>query len=101
MYIIVILVGLDGDAVTVEDLVQQALGSDERDTDESIICCSAGDHVLTPEAESSPYAYTGGHWMGWHCEGSPLRTLFGLLMWDILFLGDFDYHCLFCNSACN
>ncbi|CAM9132352.1 unnamed protein product, partial [Ectocarpus fasciculatus] len=27
-----------------------------------------------------------GNWRGWHCEGSPLRTLFGLIMWEILFL---------------
>ncbi len=27
----------------------------------------------------------GGGWQGWHCEGSHLKTLFGLLFWDILF----------------
>ena len=27
----------------------------------------------------------GGGWQGWHCEGRPIITLFGLLMWDIIF----------------
>eukprot|EP01034_Spumella_vulgaris_P045039 gene45040-56063_t len=27
----------------------------------------------------------GGGWQGWHCEGGPLKTLFGLLFWDVLF----------------
>lgn len=26
-----------------------------------------------------------GGWAGWHCEGSILRSLFGLLLWDALF----------------
>ena len=26
-----------------------------------------------------------GGWQGWHCEGSILRTLFGILMWDVIF----------------
>lgn len=35
---------------------------------------------------SKPPKYTGGHWQGWHCEGSPLRTIFGIIMWDVLFM---------------
>ncbi len=27
----------------------------------------------------------GGGWFGWHCEGSPLKSLFFLIFWDILF----------------
>jgi hypothetical protein len=27
-----------------------------------------------------------GEWRGWHCEGGPLRALFPLLMWDVLFM---------------
>lgn len=26
-----------------------------------------------------------GGWQGWHCEGSLLRSLFGLLMWDVVY----------------
>ncbi|CBJ26014.1 conserved unknown protein [Ectocarpus siliculosus] len=26
-----------------------------------------------------------GSWAGWHCEGSPLRSLWALLMWDVIF----------------
>ena len=29
-----------------------------------------------------------GGWTGLHCEGSPMRTLFGLLMWDVIFIDD-------------
>jgi Fanconi-associated nuclease 1 len=28
---------------------------------------------------------TNGGWRGWHCEGTPLFSLFALLMWDVLF----------------
>lgn len=27
----------------------------------------------------------GGGWQGWHCEGSLLVTLFGILFWDVIF----------------
>lgn len=26
-----------------------------------------------------------GSWAGWHCEGSPVRVLWTLLMWDVIF----------------
>ena len=29
--------------------------------------------------------YSGGRWKGWHCEGSVLKSLFGILMWDVMF----------------
>ena len=34
-------------------------------------------------------ARRGGGWHGWHCEGSPVRQLFSLLMWDVLFTDPF------------
>jgi hypothetical protein len=27
----------------------------------------------------------GGGWQGWHCEGSVVRLLFGILMWETFF----------------
>lgn len=30
-------------------------------------------------------AVEGGGWQGWHCEGAVFQSLFGLLMWDVLF----------------
>lgn len=38
-------------------------------------------------ARRTPYtlAIDNGGWQGWHCEGSIFKTLFGLLMWDVLF----------------
>jgi hypothetical protein len=29
--------------------------------------------------------FESGGWFGWHCEGGPVRSIFSLLMWDILF----------------
>uniref|UniRef100_A0A7S3HLV0 Fanconi-associated nuclease n=1 Tax=Spumella elongata TaxID=89044 RepID=A0A7S3HLV0_9STRA len=39
-----------------------------------------------------PLAIDNGGWQGWHCEGSIFKTLFGLLMWDVLFA------CPICNN---
>ncbi|CAM9218865.1 unnamed protein product [Scytosiphon promiscuus] len=47
----------DGTACTVESLVLQHLSQREE-----------------------------GGWVGWHCEGSPLRALWALLMWDVVFM---------------
>ena len=46
------------------------------------------------EARRVPYplAIDNGGWQGWHCEGSIFKTLFGLLMWDVLFA------CPMCNN---
>ena len=27
----------------------------------------------------------GGGWQGWHCEGSIVLNLFGLLMWEVIY----------------
>eukprot|EP00775_Hariotina_reticulata_P006708 gene6708-6929_t len=51
--------GLDGSQVSVEELALQ--------------------HYATPE---------GGGWQGLHSEGGVWATLFGLLMWDVLFEGE-------------
>ena len=65
----------------------QMLGAEERDVDETIIRPAALDTSLSVlEGGMCPSLYTGGSWRGWHCEGSPLRSLFGLIMWEILFL---------------
>lgn len=42
-------------------------------------------HVDADESEEFRAAVRGGGWGGWHCEGSPLRGLFNLLMWDCLY----------------
>ena len=36
-------------------------------------------------------AVDGGGWQGWHCEGSYIRSMFGLLFYDIIF----------CENACD
>jgi hypothetical protein len=40
--------------------------------------------VSVEEVALKHYKDTGG-WEGLHCEGSPLRALFALLMWDVIF----------------
>ncbi len=30
-------------------------------------------------------AVDGDGWQGWHCEGSVLYAIFGLLMWDVIY----------------
>lgn len=47
----------DGAACTVESLVLQHVSQEEE-----------------------------GNWAGWHCEGSPVRALWSLLMWDVIFM---------------
>lgn len=66
----------------------QMLNDDHRDDDECLFTCSTGGSTSygVRNCDGLPPPYTGGCWQGWHCEGSPLRSLFGLLMWDILFL---------------
>lgn len=109
---------MDGDAVTVEELVMQFFASDNIDEDQDVFRSndsrSAGaDNTGSPQKKAKyggnvsshgndaaaseanvalsqlygkPPIYTGGQWHGWHCEGSPLRTIFGVIMWDVLFM---------------
>lgn len=51
--------GLDGSQVTVEELALQHYASEE-----------------------------AGGWHGMHSEGGVWGTLFGLLLWDVLFMGE-------------
>ena len=52
-------------------------------------------------------AIDGGGWQGWHCEGAIFHSLFGLLMWDILFTcpccprSDTDTQCSGSCSNCS
>jgi Fanconi-associated nuclease 1 len=32
----------------------------------------------------------GGGWQGLHCEGGVWAALFTLLLWDVIFMGEFD-----------
>lgn len=61
---------IDDDLVTVEDFVLKK--------------CHTYD---TDDLEYAAFieAIDGGGWQGWHCEGSYLRSLYGLLLWDVIF----------------
>ena len=45
---------------------------------------------MTDESSEFIDALLGGGWRGWHCEGSLIRSIFGLLMYDIIFADDIE-----------
>ncbi len=60
--------GLDGELVDVETYVLQKLCVPH--SDDSQVFISAID---------------SGGWQGWHCEGSVIYAIYGLLMWDVIY----------------
>jgi hypothetical protein len=44
------------------------------------------DPLVFVEEHSLRHYEENGGWRGLHCEGGPIVTLFGLLMWDVLFM---------------
>ncbi len=79
-------VGLNGDAVIVENLVLQSIEVYAHSMEESVAfdeeITSAGEHQYVPSTLSPQFC---GGWIGWHCEGSFLMSLFSIMMWDIIF----------------
>jgi hypothetical protein len=91
--------GVSGDAVSVEQLVMQIM---EQEHEEGVVTLCASNQSPGPLIEAEADAETEntslpntlnstaladfcGGWVGWHCEGSPLRSIFGLVMWSELF----------------
>jgi len=77
--------------VSVEKLVMGAMFRGELmeledDASKEIEAGNEGNPALMLELEKYQQLWSTGGWRGWHCEGSPLRTLFALLMWDVLFM---------------
>lgn len=62
--------GADDELVTVEDYILKKCYTPD------------DDDLLHPDFIT---AIDGGGWQGWHCEGSFIRSLFGLLLYDIIF----------------
>lgn len=72
--------GVNGDAVSVEKLVLQIMHSDY---EEGVLFEALSDTgEIVP---SSSHSHFCGGWIGWHCEGSILRNIFTLVMWEELF----------------
>jgi hypothetical protein len=74
------LIGFDEEPCTVEQYVLQYFGLYEEIEEEEMV-----ELVLDEKKKkkkSGGDGGGGGGWYGSHCEGSVLRTLFGLLMWD-------------------
>lgn len=71
-------------------MVLQMLGDPQRDVDEALLHFDLINNT-TLSFSGLDYTeglnmYTGGRWSGWHCEGTPLKSLFSLIMWEVLFL---------------
>ncbi len=60
-----------------------AVGSDGDGVEEG---GGPSDPLLFVEEHALQHYEENGGWRGLHCEGSPIITLFGILMWDLLFL---------------
>jgi hypothetical protein len=74
----------NGDTVTVERLVMQIM---KHEYEEGTIFESVSD-VEKSQLEiiaTSRFQHMCGDWIGWHSEGSILRSLYAMLMWDELF----------------
>jgi len=101
--------GVSDELMSVEKLVMQAMytGEYDKDTMEDKELKSedtatfedyqyaSSDTPLTDNDRSAKYVrvsetWSRGGWEGWHCEGSVFRTLFGLLMWEELFMSVTD-----------
>jgi hypothetical protein len=72
--------GVNGDAVSVENLVLQIMHSAYEEGVLFEAVPSTGEIV-----PCASHSYFCGGWIGWHCEGSILRNLFALVMWEELF----------------
>ena len=103
-------IGANDDVMSVEKLVMQAMYRGELEEEkvdsetalhENVSDISDGVNAdkcpAGTDNSSSKYlhvrkAWSRGGWEGWHCEGSVLRSLFGLLMWEELFMSVTDVH---------
>ncbi len=56
------------------------------DTKSSPIVLKLQPHLHNFHRLNYHQAIFGGGWDGWHCEGSVVRYLFGLLMWEVFFM---------------
>eukprot|EP01041_Mallomonas_annulata_P006579 gene6579-13309_t len=93
-------IGGKDDVVSVEGVVMEAMFTgevfeeeEEEKNDEQKQqqqfqqhCDDKNADVPTNHFRNMERMWRDGGWKGWHCEGSPLRSLFGLLMWDVLFM---------------
>ena len=88
------ITGVTGDAVSVEKLVMQTM---EHEYEEEIVSFLVNERVNNAALENNEFEqdivnrrvkelehFCGG-WIGWHCEGSLLRSIFGLMMWTEIF----------------
>jgi hypothetical protein len=87
-----LLIGPTGNAVTVETLVMEVMKLPYEDgllyeplapgtsTGEGK-SKSAADTIVT----TTRYQHLCGDWIGWHCEGSIVRSLFPLLLWEEIY----------------
>ena len=49
------------------------------------LASDSGSHSGSDSGSGAALEHFCGGWVGWHCEGAPLKSIFGLLMWSELF----------------
>lgn len=80
----VIIPGPKGDSVTVETMVMQVM---KQEYEDGVLFEYSSNNDLNAKeiVSTSKYQHLCGDWIGWHTEGSILRSIYSLLMWDELF----------------
>jgi hypothetical protein len=72
---------------------QKHVDEDEEDIKEEVVKTSKTEKDATDVAQLKAFQAVhyqevideASGWQGWHCEGGILRTLFGVMMWDVLY----------------
>ena len=77
------VLGMNGEFVTVEELAMQAMYRGD-ELEEGGDVGEAAEDAGTVGALRA--LWRSGGWEGWHCEGALIRSLFGILMWEELFM---------------
>lgn len=113
--------GDDGELVSVEELVRRTCyrgrsvlddddENDNKNNNDNVVLKDTSDNNANSDISASSSsssreisfqsAVGDGGWLGWHCEGTIMKTLFGLLFWDILFTCP-CHHCCNCRCTCS
>ena len=87
------VIGPKGDSVTVETLVMQVMKQEYEDgllfeynTDHTSSCSLKVKSTTSTEIiPTLNHQHLCGDWVGWHSEGSILRSIYSLVMWEELF----------------
>lgn len=80
------VVDVDEENDTLDDKEGGSEDDEENETEEITVQAQKLRHLHAFDRMNYHDAVDGGGWEGWHCEGSLVRYLFGLLMWEVFFM---------------